>query len=81
MREEFEDDFAHGFEDGVVENACLVVADTSVAVAVVGQFVLDTLAYFAEGIVFVIVAQAVGFVDEDFEVDAWVVFGEKDCCS
>ena len=81
LREQFEDDFAHGFEDGVVEDAGLVVADAPIAVAVVRQFVLDALAHFAEGVVFVVVAQAVGLVNEDFEVDAWVVFGEKDCCS
>lgn len=81
MREKFEDDFAHGFKDRVVENARLVITDTSISIPVVRELVLDSLTYFAEGVVLVFIAQAVDFMEKDFEVDAWVVFGEEDCCS
>ena len=77
LGKEFDDDFARGFEDGVVEDAGLVVADASIPVAVIGEFVLDALPDFAESVVFVFVAQTVSLVDEDFEVDAWVMFGHE----
>lgn len=72
LREEFLDHFAHGFEDGVVEDGSRVEADAAVGEAVVGELVLDALADVAEGVVFVFFGQAVGFVDEDFEMEAWV---------
>ena len=77
LGQEFDDDFARGFEDGVVEDAGLVVADASISIPVIGEFVLDALPDFTESVVFVFVAQTVGFVDEDFEVDPWVVFGHQ----
>lgn len=48
------------------------------AVADVGEFVLDALAHFAEGVVFVFFTQTVGLVDEDVEIDARIVLGKED---
>ena len=76
--EEFHDDFAHGFEDRVVEDAGLVVGDAAVTIAVVRKFILHALSYFAEGVVFVLFAEAISLVDKDLEVDARVMFCEKD---
>lgn len=38
---------------------------------------MHALSDFAEGIEFVFLAQAVGFVNEDFEVDVWVVLCQE----
>lgn len=70
-------DLADCFVDGVVEDACLMEGNLAMTKANIRQFILDSLTHFPECIVAVFLAQAVGLVDEDFEMYAWVVLRKK----
>ena len=48
----------------MIEDGGLIVADASVTIAIIRELILDTLAYLAEGVVFVFLAEAIDLVDE-----------------
>lgn len=70
--DELLDDFAEGFEDGVVVDGRQVEGDGGVLEAVVGELVLDADGDVALDVELVVVGEAVDFVDEDFDVDVGV---------
>ena len=67
--DEFLNDFAERFEDGVVVDGGQVVADVGVDIASVAQIISNLLHDVLEDVGFVLVIQAVGLVNEHLDVD------------
>ena len=70
MGDQFLNDLAKGFEDGVVVDAGQMEGDGSIFVSLVREFILDALHDLALRVELEIVREAVNFVDEDLDVDA-----------